>query len=91
MEKMSLLQKQRISKFTDYLVTDSSVPSGLRWVRQNGCIAPGSSAGTLHKNKKYYVIQFFGTKYKCTDVAFQHFSSVSNTDVIEQMNNIQET
>lgn len=78
MEKMSLLQKQRMSKFADYLVTDSSVPSGLRWVRQNGRIAPGATAGTLHKNKRYYVIQFLGTKYKCTDV-------------IEQMNNIQET
>ena len=78
MKKMSLLQKQRMSKFTDYLTTDSSVPSGLRWVRQNGRIAPGAPAGTLHKNKRYYVIQFLGTKYKCTDV-------------IEQMNNIQET
>ena len=78
MEKMSLLQKQRMSKFTDYLVKDSSLPSGLRWVRQNGRIAPGAPAGTLHKNKRYYVIQFLGTKYKCTDV-------------IEQINNIQET
>jgi len=68
---MSLLQKQRKSDFTDYLVTDSSVPSGLRWKRQNGRIAPGSTAGTLHKNKRYYVIQFLGTKYKCTDVIEQ--------------------
>lgn len=68
---MSLLQKQRKSEFTDYLVTDSSVPSGLRWKRQNGRIAPGSTAGTLHKNKRYYVIQFLGTKYKCTDVIEQ--------------------
>lgn len=68
---MSLLQKQRKSEFTDYLVTDSSVPSGLRWKRQNGRIAPGSHAGTLHKNKRYYVIQFLGTKYKCTDVIEQ--------------------
>lgn len=75
---MSLLQKQRKSDFTDYLVTDSSVPSGLRWKRQNGRIAPGSTAGTLHKNKRYYVIQFLGTKYKCTDV-------------IEQMNIIEKT
>lgn len=68
---MSLLQKQRKSDFTDYLITDSSVPSGLRWKRQNGRIAPGSTAGTLHKNKRYYVIQFLGTKYKCTDVIEQ--------------------
>ena len=68
---MSLLQKQRKSDFTDYLVTDSSVPSGLRWKRQNGRIAPGAPAGTLHKNKRYYVIQFLGTKYKCTDVIEQ--------------------
>lgn len=73
---MSLLQKQRKSRFTDYLVADSSAPSGLRWIKQNGRIAPGTTAGTLHKNKKYYVIQFLGTRYKCTDV-------------LEQMNDIQ--
>ncbi len=77
-KKMSLLQKQRKSEFTDYLVADSSAPSGLRWIRQNGRIAPGATAGTLHKNKRYYVIQFLGTKYKCTDV-------------LEQMNTTQTT
>jgi hypothetical protein len=55
-------------EFSEYLEIDSSVPSRLRWTKQNGRIAAGDPAGTIHKNKKYYVIQYFGTKYNCDDV-----------------------
>lgn len=55
-------------EFEEYLELDSSAPSGLRWTKRNGRIKPGDTAGTMHKNKRYYVIQYFGTKYNCEDV-----------------------
>ena len=52
----------------DYLEYVPTVPSGLRWTKQYGRITPGTTAGTLHKSKQYYVIQIGGVKHKCTDI-----------------------
>ena len=52
----------------DYLEYVPTIPSGLRWTKQYGRIAPGTAAGTLHKSKQYYVIQIGGIKHKCSDI-----------------------
>jgi len=52
----------------DYLEYVPTIPSGLRWIKQYGRIAPGTTAGTLHKSKQYYVIQIAGVRHKCSDI-----------------------
>lgn len=54
--------------FSEYFALDSTLYSGLRWLKRNGRMSPGEPAGTIYKTKKYYVVQLLGKKYNCNDI-----------------------
>ncbi len=54
--------------FSEYFSLDSTLYSGLRWLKKNGRMSPGEPAGTIYKTKKYYVVQLLGKKYNCNDI-----------------------